>query len=297
MTDGNVYVIDANARQIVQTLKVAPTLAHQVKVSPDGATALVAIIGDKKLTKLLVDEANRNWSIDASLDIGAATGKAPVCTVFRADSRRAFVSLNPSGIAIVDVPTMTYLGQIATDGFIACGMIKQDADHVVIATTGSGGHIYTLDMSAETLTDRGALGAASWHSFNMTADGTRGFGSSPLSDEVIIIDLTTTPVTNLGSIRFDQVAGVGNNQPDAFGGGEAIYGDVLPVGLRAAGNVALVNARNLKVRTLVNLAPPAPFNPMTCGPVGPPTGAGGCAIHGVTPRPRWEGGRQRHGDR
>ena len=287
MTDGNVYIIDANERKVVQTLKVAPTLAHQVKVSPDGATAIVAIIGAKKLTKLLVDEANRQWTVDASLDIGAAAGKSPVCTVFRADSKRAFVSLNPNGIAIVDVPTMTYLGQIATDGFIACGMIKQDDDHVVIATTGGGGHIYTLDMNTETLTDRGVLGAASWHSFNMTADGTRGFGSSPFSDEVIIIDLTTTPVTNLGSIRFDQVAGVGNNQPDAFGGGEPIYGNVLPVGLRAAGNVALVNANNLKMRSFVNLMPPAPFNPMTCGPVGPPTGAGGCAIHGVTPRPRW----------
>lgn len=290
MSDGNVYVVDANARQVVQTLNVAPTLAHQVKVSPDGATALVAIIGAKRLTKLLVDEANRHWSVDASLDVGAATGKAPVCTVFRADSKRAFVSLNPSGIAIVDAPTMTYLGQIATDGFIACGMIKQDPDHVVIATTGSGpghgGHIYTLDMPNETLTDRGDLGAASWHSFNMTADATRGFGSSPFSDEVIVFDLTTTPVTKIGSIVFDQIPGTGNNQPDAFGGGEAIYGNVLPVGLRAAGNVALVNAHNLEVRTLVNLEPPAPFNPMTCGPVGPPTAPGGCAIHGVTPRPR-----------
>lgn len=286
MADGNVYVIDANARQVVQTLKVAPTLAHQVKVSPDGATALVAIIGAKRLTKLLVDEANRSWSIDASLDIGSATGKAPVCTVFRADSRRAFVSLNPSGIAIVDVPTMTYLGQIATDGFIACGMIKQDADHVVIASSGGGGHFYTLDMNTETLTDRGVVGAASWHSFNMTEDGTRGFGTSPESDEVIVVDLTTTPVTNVGSIVFDQVSGVGNNQPDALGGGEPIYGNVLPVGLRAAGNVAIVNAHNLKVRVVMNLEPPSPFNEMTCGPVGPPTGEGGCAVHGVTPRPR-----------
>ena len=286
MTDGNVYVVDANARAVVQTLKVAPTLAHQVKVSPDGSVALVSIIGTRTLTKILVDEPNRSWTLDASLDIGAATGKAPVCTVFRADSRRAFVSLNPSGIAVVDVPTMTFVSQIPTDGFLACGMIKADADHVVIASTGGGGHIYTLDMTTETLTDRGTLGAASWHSFNMTADGTRGFGSSPLSDEVIVIDLTTTPVTRLGSIVFDQVPGVGNNQPDAFGGGEAISGNVLPVGLRAAGNVALLNAHNLELRTLVNLEPPAPFNPMTCGPIGPPTGPGGCAVHGVTPRPR-----------
>jgi len=286
MTDGKVYIVDADARQVVQTLTVAPTLAHQVKVSPDGATALVAIIGAKKLTKILVDEANRSWTLDASLDVGLATGKAPVCTVFRADSKRAFVSLNPNGLAVVDVETMAFVSQIPTDGFIACGMIKQDADHIVFASTGGGGHIYTLDMNSETLTDRGVLGAASWHSFNMTADGTRGFGSSPLSDEVIVIDLTTTPVTKLGSIVFDQVPGVGHNQPDAFGGGETISGNVLPVGLRAAGNVALVNAHNLELRTIVNLEPPAPFNPMTCGPVGVPTGAGGCAVHGVTPRPR-----------
>lgn len=287
MTDGNVYVIDANARQVVQRLHVAPTLAHQVKVSPDGATGLVSIISTKRVTKLFVDEANRSWSLGPSLNIGVLTGKAPVCAVFRADGQRAFVSLNPSGIAVVDVPALTYVRSIPTDGFIACGMIKLDADHVVIAASGSGGHIYTLDMTTETLSDRGVLGAASWHSFNMTADGTRGFGSSPLSDEVIVMDLTTTPVTKLGAIRFDQVPGLGKNQPDAFGGGETIYGNVLPVGLRAAGNVALVNAHNLELRALVNLEPPAPFNLMTCGPpAGPPTGPGGCAVHGVTPRPR-----------
>ena len=286
MTDGNVYIIDANTRQVVKTLSVAPTLAHQVKVSPDGATALVSIISTKTVTKILVDEANTSWSTGASLDLGAVTGKAPICTVFRADSRRAFISLSPSGIAVVDVPTMTYLNQIPTDGFIACGMIKLDADQVVIASSGGGGHIYTLDMTTETLTDRGVLGAASWHSFDMTADGTRGFGSSPLSDEVIVMDLTTTPVTKLSSILFDQVPGVGNNQPDAFGGGETIYGNVLPVGLRAAGNVAILNAHNLELRSIVNLEPPAPFNPMTCGPVGAPTAPGGCAVHGVTPRPR-----------
>jgi hypothetical protein len=176
-------------------------------------------------------------------------------------------------------------------------MIEPDADHVVIASSGGGGHIYTLDMTTETLTDRGVLGAASWHSFNMTPDGTRGFGSSPLSDEVIVIDLTTTPVTKLGSMLFDQVPGLGKNQPDAFGGGETISGNVLPVGLRAAGNVALVNADNLELRSLVNLEPAAPFNPMTCGPVGAPTGAGGCAVHGVTVRPRQRRSPERRSER
>jgi len=52
MTDGNVYVVDANARQVVQTLNVAPTLAHQVKVSPDGSVALVAVFASAALIAL-----------------------------------------------------------------------------------------------------------------------------------------------------------------------------------------------------------------------------------------------------
>ena len=52
------------------------------------------------------------------------TGKPPVGTVFSADSQRAYVSTMMDGIAIVDVPSMTILGTLPTDGFVACGMIK-----------------------------------------------------------------------------------------------------------------------------------------------------------------------------
>ena len=44
--------------------------------------------------------------------------------------------------------------------------------------------------------------------------------------------------------------------------------------------------------TIGFLSDGAPFNPMTCGPVGPPTGAGGCAVHGVTVRPRGHPGAE-----
>ena len=45
---------------------------------------------------------------------------APVCSVFRDDGERAYVSLRPSGIAIVDVPTMKLIDTLKTDGFVAC---------------------------------------------------------------------------------------------------------------------------------------------------------------------------------
>src|SRR5215469_16907337 len=144
MGNGTLNIIDANSRSLVKTLSFAPALCHQGKVSPDGTTMLVSVVSNQTLYKVAVDEANRSWTTVGSLSF-APLGKKPVCTVFRADSQRAYVSLMPSGIAIVDVPSMTILGTLPTDGFIACGMIKpsDSADHAVIASSGSGGHIYT----------------------------------------------------------------------------------------------------------------------------------------------------------
>ena len=281
MGNGTLSIVEANTRQLVQTLTFGSSLCHQGKVSPDGTTMLVSLISTPPtLYKVAVDEANRSWTLVGSLSF-VPLGRKPVCTVFRADSQRAYVSMMPSGIAIVDVPSMTILGTLATDGFIACGMIKPsaDADHAVVASGGSGGHIYTLDMTNDTLLDRGTLGMASWHSLNITHDETLGFGTSPLSDEVVAINLTTQPVSKLGTILLQPLSGSGNNQPDAMGGGEVIVDGTLPVSLRAAGQLALIDADDLEIKTFIGMTSPSPpgtFSTMTCI---------GCAVHGVTVRP------------
>ena len=77
--------------------------------------------------------------------------------MFRDDGQRAYVSLRPDGIAIVDVPTMTVLGTLPTDGFVACGMIKSKQGRMVtVASSGGGGHITRLDTVSDTLTDADA---------------------------------------------------------------------------------------------------------------------------------------------
>jgi hypothetical protein len=167
---------------------------------------------------------------------------------------------------------------LPTDGFIACVMIKApDGMSVVLASSGGGGHIYTLDLTSDQLLDRGTLGAADWHSFNMTPDGTLGFGTSPASDEVVVIDLTTQPVTKKGTLHLTPLPGDGANQPDALGGGDPVVDGVLPVSLRAAGQLALVDVATLGTRSYVSIAAPAEFNPATCV---------GCAVHGVSVRSR-----------
>jgi len=281
MLDGKLYVINAETHDVVTSLQIGPTLTHQAKPSPDGTTLFVSVLSTKTVVKIDADERNQTWTVAGSVST-AQFGKPPICTVFRDDGKRAYVSLNPSGLAIIDVDTMTVLGSLDTDGFIACGMIKsEDHNRATIAASGSGGHIYTLDMANDTLTDRGSLGAPSWHSFIMTGDERTGFGTSPLSDQVVVIDLTTNPVTNRGYITFASAPGTSDDQPDAMGGGELLTGKTLAVSLRAAGNIGFVDVRSRSILSYLHVSEPAPFNPATCQD---------CAVHGVTLRHKSPGG-------
>jgi hypothetical protein len=290
MRNGTLSILRADDRHVVQTLNLGPTLTHQAKPSPDGSVLLVAQIALRDLIKIAADEAGESWEEVGRLSF-ASLGKPPICSVFRDDGRRAYVSMLPDGIAIVDVPTMKHIGTFATDGFVACGMIKSKRGRIVtVASSGGGGHIYRLDTGTDTLTDAtpppGTLGAPDWHSFNISANEKVGFGTSPNSDEIILADLTGPIVTRIGALRLDPTPGIGNDQPDALGGGETVRGNTLFVGLRASGQLAIVNVKE-RTAAFLPLSPPAPFNPATCGPPPPqpPTGQGGCAVHGVTVRP------------
>jgi hypothetical protein len=243
----------------------------------------VAQIATSQLIKVAVDEAAETWTVQSTLSLGGL-GAAPICTVFRADGERAYVSLRPSGIAVIDVAAMSLVDTLATDGFVACGMIRSKKGRIVtVASSGAGGHIYRLDTATDTLVDAGTVGAPDWHSFAVAPNEKLGFGSSPHSDEVVMVDLANElGVANLGTIALDPMPGVGNDQPDAL----AVRGNTVFVSLRTSGQLAIIKANQGAV-SFLQLAEPAPFNEATCGPPGPPVpGArGGCAVHGVAVRP------------
>lgn len=270
MGDGSLVVFNATSRQILNSMNFGPTLTHQAKPSPDGSVLLVSQIATKTLFKVVVDESRPSWSLMGSLSLGSIL-KAPVCSIFRDDGLRAYVSLLPSGIAIIDVPTMSLLGTLPTDGFIACGMIKShDGGRVFIASAGSGGHLYELDTATDTLIDTGhTIGAGSWHSFNISPDEKTGFGTSPLVDQLQIINLATGSSFPL-SLNPSEV--VGGDQPDAV----AVQGTNVYVSLRVSGKLAVINIQGQSVDYLRLEQPSASINPANCM---------GCALHGVTVRP------------
>lgn len=275
MGNGELFVIRAEDRRIVTTLKLGHAGTHQAKPSPDGSILLVAQAHASSLIKVVVDDKAASWTVAGSPLSFAAMGKRPICTVFRDDGARAYVSLLPNGLAIVDVAKTALLNVLPTDGFIACGIIKsRDGKTVIMAANGGGGHFYRLDPASDTLTDAGTVGAADWHSLALSEDERTGFGTSPGSDELQVIDLREPMVRRLPPIALDPTPGTGNDQPDAM----AVKGKTVFVSLRASGKLAIVDVerRTVTYRDLAAPVPPGVKIPMTCDT---------CALHGVTVRP------------
>ena len=270
MGNGDLDVISTKTRHAVDVLHLGKVGTHQAKPAPDGTFLLVAQVGTKSLIKVTADEANGSWQPGPVLSF-AALGKAPICTVFSNDGGTAFVSLNPSGLAVVDVASMAIRNVLATDGFIACGMVKaRDGGTITFAASGGGGHLYRLNIATVAVTDLGTLGAVDWHSFNMVPDGSLGFGSVPRGDELRIIDLTGAKVTS-STLALNPSGGPARDQPDNMG----VAGDHLYVSLRMSGKLAVVNFRTRSVDYIDLAAPAAAVNPANCL---------GCALHGVAIR-------------
>lgn len=272
MGNGSLLVVRADDRQIVATLSFGTQGTHQAMPSPDGGTLLVTQIPSKRLIKVAADEAAETWTpTGQELTFEA---KSPICTIFRDDGALAYVSLLPSGIQAVDVATMTKVGdEIPTDRFVACGMVKEhDGGGIMLASSGSGGHVYRLDFATGTLESRGTLGASDWHSFRMSPNEKLGFGSVPTGDEVRLVDLASDPVTSV-ALPLDPTAGVvDNDEPDHM----AVRGNTLYATLRESGKLAIVQMNQGTVDYLDLSRPNPGFDPRTCA---------GCAVHGVAVRP------------
>ena len=63
MRNGDLAILRADDRQIVQTLHLGTTLTHQAKPSPDGSVLLVAQLFSMTLIKVAADEAAASWQV------------------------------------------------------------------------------------------------------------------------------------------------------------------------------------------------------------------------------------------
>jgi DNA-binding beta-propeller fold protein YncE len=254
--NGRLNVIRRNDRELVASVPFPVGLdTHQGQASPDGETILVARrVGSRTLYRVVANEHAETWTLAAE-SLTFPGGRTPICTVFRPDGIRAYVFLAPSGIAVVDVPTMTLAtdagvgGIIPTTGLIGCGFAESRDRRFAYAVSGAGsGHFYRLDLLGAELTELNpAVGATDLHNLALSANEEVAYASSRGSDELLTIDLTTGLVLD----RLPVDATAGPDLPD----GVAVKGNTVYVALKAAGKVAIVKANQQEVEYVDVTAP------------------------------------------
>ncbi|MEX2211742.1 MAG: hypothetical protein WD689_08280 [Gaiellaceae bacterium] len=246
---GHVVVVRTTDRAVVADLTFGSTRSHQAKPSPNGLTVLVAVQApSRELVKLVADEARERWSVSqARLTVPGI----PDCTVYRNDGRKAYVSLKPSGIVVVDVATMTLERVLETEGEVACSLQKsRDGRTVFVGSNGGSGHVYVLDTRTDTLRELAFdLRATELHGLTLTTDSTTIFASSRGSDEIKVIDVRSGAVE---TVSVDATPGVAD-RPDML----VVRGGVVYVPLRATGKVARVSVARPRTVDYLEVAPPS----------------------------------------
>jgi DNA-binding beta-propeller fold protein YncE len=235
---------------------------HQARPSPDGQVILVAQIPARKLFKIHADETSETWELVDELDF-EPLGAGPVCTAFRADGQRAYVSVGPPthGIAVVDVATMTFVtavgdqGRLATEGNVQCGLVNsKNPRHIYVDSWGAGqtrGHFYVLDTATDELTEITSFPALDLHGFDMSPNERWAYAAERGGDAVRKIDLHH-PTAVPASIPVDPRPGEAD-RPDKI----ATRGSMVYVPLRAEGSVFVINGNQERTEQVIRLVPPS----------------------------------------
>jgi DNA-binding beta-propeller fold protein YncE len=250
--NGNLVVVRAEDRQVVATFNLGPNRLHHAKPSPDGSVLLATHLDSRKVFRISADEATQTWTVMDSLTLKDAGGnlRSPVCVAFRSDGRRAYVSLNPQDIAVVDISPGTPLTQTTafrTIGSVQCGMVNsKDGKTMFVDSNGGGGHFYRLDTTTDVLTEdlSYTIGAVDLQDFDVSPNEKWAFAADRGFNRLKVLDLKGSGVEE---ILLEPRPGF-LDKPDMV----AVAGNNIYVTMRTAGVLAWVKARQRTV-TFIDL--------------------------------------------
>lgn len=138
---GIVTIIDASAKKIVTQIPTGKG-AHAPVPSPDGHRVFVANPGDNTVTEILTDTRRGIFKLGRTIP----TGTRPICLMFTADSKKAYVSLGgdpkaedptkTGGIEIIDVERGEVVKRFENTGKNGCGLIRSKDGQKMFANVG-----------------------------------------------------------------------------------------------------------------------------------------------------------------
>ncbi|HWP58259.1 MAG TPA: YncE family protein [Candidatus Acidoferrales bacterium] len=210
---GDVTVIRTSDRAIVAQVATGPG-THMATVSPDGRSAIAAVIGDQKkpgtgtLAEIRIETAKNSFTLGRSLKIsedplvkkmGARfKDTRPICQEFTADGRYAYVTLGPAlesgGVLVLDAQSFTIVKAYPPDEVRAnCGTVRtRDGSHMLVnGGSGDAGLWYVFDAKTHSLVHRGESRGRDAHGVWPTPDGREIWMVNRVSSNGIIIDPKT----------------------------------------------------------------------------------------------------------
>lgn len=219
---GDVTVVRTADRAILAQLKTGPG-THMATVSPDGRSAVVAVIGDLKapatgvLTEIRIDTTKKTFTLGRSLKVSEDTlvkklggrfkDTRPICQEFTADGRHLYVTLGPAlengGVVVLDTKTFAAVAGYPPDEVRAnCGTVRtRDGRHMLVnGGSGKVGVWYVFDTKTHKVVHQAESRGNDAHGVWPSPDGSAIWMVNRVSSNAIIIDPKTFAV--VGEMDF-----------------------------------------------------------------------------------------------
>jgi DNA-binding beta-propeller fold protein YncE len=223
LNSGNVSVIRTSDREVTQVVETGP-MTHMASVSPDGRTALAAVMdANGELVELRLEPETGDVTVGRRLRIAEDplvagirnqfNGTSPVCMDYSADGRYSYVSLGPAlsdgGLVVLDMEAFELVAAYPPEELrVNCGTVRSPTGRHMFANGGSGdvGVWYVIDTETHepvhTADSRGTDAHGVW----ATPNGDEVWMVNRVSGNVIIIDPASFEIV-------DEIAEVGST-PD-----------------------------------------------------------------------------------
>lgn len=175
---GAVAVIDAQDKTIVTTIPTGKR-AHAPMPSPDGRRLLVVNVGEATVTEILTDTQRGVFRRGRTIPVGPR----PICLLFTADGRKAYVTLGgdpeaedpaaTGGIEVIDVARGEVTKRFENTGKNGCGLARYALDErVMFANVGQPlNRLYAFDTERDELLFEAEAGVDDAHGLWVSPQG------------------------------------------------------------------------------------------------------------------------------
>ncbi len=192
---GDVAVIRASDRQVVDVIKTGPG-AHAAVPSPGGGQqAVVAHTADKSLVELTWNEGRQSYDIGRRLSLASAA----ICPAYTADGKAIYVTLGGGGLVVVDAQTFEIIRSYGSDTVApnGCGLALSRDGSRMYANSGTttGGNLYAFDTKTHELLGTAPSGGKDPHGTTVLQNDSSVLTLNRLSDTATIHDPASLALT------------------------------------------------------------------------------------------------------